>query len=132
MTTTPPDDAELRRRAAALIDAGASIRGLARELGIGRERAASLAAEIEADRTDVTGHHRRALSRLSDNLAHLGQMADAAAGGDDPRLTLAIMREARMTAAALDKAAHAARSAMQLHAIEADEAPRRAIEATTA
>ena len=115
--------AELRRRAGALRDVGARIRTLARESGIGRERAGILAAEIEAERTDVAGHQQRALARPSDSLAALGKMAVDAAAGDDSRLTLAVMRDARMTAAALERAVCAAVAAMQQRAVDADEAP---------
>ena len=73
-----PEAAELSRRAAVVLYAEASVWALARELGIGGERGGTLAAEFEAERTDVAGHHRRALARLSDDLAALGQMAAVA------------------------------------------------------
>ena len=115
--------AEMRRWAGAQCDVGVRIRTLARELGIGRERAGILAAETEAERTDVAGHQQRVLARPNDSLAALGKMAVVAAAGDGPRLTLAVMRDARMTAAALERAVCAAVAAMQLRAIDADEAP---------
>ena len=69
--------AEVKRRAAAMLANGASVRALARDLGIGRERATSLAREIEveAEHARAAGHSR-AMDALRETLAEANDAAD--------------------------------------------------------
>lgn len=69
--------AEVKRRAAAMLANGASVRALARDLGIGRERATSLAKEIEfeAEHARAAGHGR-AMDALRATLAEANDAAD--------------------------------------------------------
>ncbi|WP_419854111.1 hypothetical protein [Candidatus Poriferisodalis sp.] len=96
--------AEVKRRAAAMLANGASVRALARDLGIGRERATSLAKEIEveAEHARAAGHGR-AMDALRETFAEANDAADElqefAAEATDLGTRLAIARERRLSRA---------------------------------